>query len=235
MMQDQLPFANNLRVPDFRKSLRDACRGVANLADATEEVLETAAVLLPGPIRSRFLGALHKIEDQGRRLAIAPVSADDIALASAFVRHQNEEPHARDACVIVFGYAWEFLHQSADDNRTMISETVLGGTLAKFTCQTGAPSAHAAHLFFHIRESLAAGRMPGFVGSVDDSEREKNDLTLLAIIVWLMSARGEVISEEEKLLHLSSGLVMAMRDEIVAALDDAAQLAAILQFSADHV
>ena len=234
-MQDQLPFANNLRVPDFRKSLRDACRGVANLADATEEVLEPAAVLLPGPIRSRFLGALQKIEDQGRRFAIAPVSADDIALASAFVRHQNDRPDARDACVIVFGYAWEFLNQAAADNRTMISETVLGSTLAKFNWPNGEPSEHAAHLFLHIGESLAAGRMPGFVGSVGDAEREKNDLTLLAIIVWLLSARGDVISEEEKLLHLSSGLVMAMRDEVVAALGDAKQLAAILQFSADHV
>ena len=41
-------------LPDLNMPIRDALRGVASLADATEDMLEPAAKLLPEPLRSRF-------------------------------------------------------------------------------------------------------------------------------------------------------------------------------------
>lgn len=221
---------------DLQRPLRDALRGMATLADSTEDMLEPAARLLPEPLRSRVTDALASLEQAGKRLLHAPLDTDRIAAAARFLTGDETGAEAAGRCASVMVYAWEHLDEAGFAHRHLISETIVAERLAcTAAAARGAGAEVAAALLADLRISSAIGRMPGLARGITATEEAEVDLALLAIAVWLLSARAETLAQEEKLLHLAMGLVRALQGEAREAFADQRRLAAFLAATSAHL
>lgn len=116
---------------DMNMPIRDALRGVVNLADATEDMLEPASKLLPEPLRSRFHSAMQAFEQAGKRLLHAPIDMERISDAAQFARGIALDKTGVSAAASVIVFAWEHLNQSRVDHRHLISETIVADRLSR--------------------------------------------------------------------------------------------------------
>ena len=99
--------------------LRDALRGVATLVDATEDVLEPAAQLLPEPLRSRFKHSLDALEAAWKRLISAPTDAQQIQKASSSSLVQKPVQTPWSLCVdlsLRVGASQRYKHRSSTND-----------------------------------------------------------------------------------------------------------------------
>ncbi|MEQ8923968.1 MAG: hypothetical protein RLP08_18070 [Marinovum algicola] len=223
-------------LPDLQMPLRDALRGVANLSEATEEALEPALRLLPEPLRSGFHDALKSVEGAGKRLLNAPVDLADLTRAQRVLTGGTHDAEAARACAWVICHAWEHLQGTGLGHRHLISETILATQLQTPQSAPGAPAAwNAARVIGQIRASSAIGRIPGFVGTVTEPEKQDTDLALIAIAVWLLSDRAERMDQEEGLLDLSAALIRALHDGAPAPADNPDALARFLENASAHL
>jgi hypothetical protein len=216
--------------------LRDALRGVATLADATEDALEPATKLLPEALQSQFRAALESIEQAGKRLITTPIDTDDILTASKFFTASDTDPQSCTACAQVIVYAWDHLHAASSDHRHMISETIVADRLAR------ASEAHqmrgaefAANLITEIRNSSAVGRMPGLARGITAEDETRLDPAFLSIAIWLLSGRATTMAEEEKVLDLSLALVRALHTDALDLFHDRVLLTRFLADTATHL
>ncbi|MCY3996350.1 MAG: hypothetical protein OXF07_09435 [Rhodobacter sp.] len=219
----------------FRKPIRDALRGVVTIADTTEDLLEPAAQLLPEPIRNRFRDALSACESAGKRLVYAPIDPDRVRRAAEFVQGLANDRESLESCAAVVCHAWEHLQKSGAEHRFLISETLLAGKLTRLPDNTSSPGATAAALLGMLRNSNVIGLMPGVASGIPGGERDATDLALTAIVVWLLSARDDGIAGEEKLLDLSSALITAVSEDVLGAIDQPDELAALLLHVSAHL
>lgn len=225
----QVPFQSML--PDFQKPLRDAFRGAACIADVTEEALEPASRLLPSPLRTGLQGAAKALEGASRRFAVAPVDPEHIHLASEFIAGKGGAP---DACASVICFAWELLNGGG--RHLMVSETILSRRLARRPApRNDAPALNAVSLIRFIRDSSAIGRMPGVAGGLSPREMSEIDVILVAVAVWLLSARADDKVDEEILLDLSFALVSSLRDDLEGISEDRDGLAEFVERAAAHL
>lgn len=216
--------------------LRDALRGVATLADATEDMLEPAARLLPEPLRSRFRGALEALEQAGKRLIHAPIDTRRIAHAAEFLAGRTAPDAGAGATASVIVYAWEHLTETRVAHRHLISETIVADHLARQRAASERRgTGFAAEVLLDLRASSAIGVLPGLARGISGQEEAEVDLALLAIAVWLVSSRAGTLEEEEKLLDLAIALVRALQPEATAALADSDALARFLDATAAHL
>lgn len=221
-------------LPDLEIPMRDAMRGVANFAEATEEVLDQAAKLLPEPLRAGFQKAIRSIETTGRQLIDRGLNQDQIVSAGDFAMGRVCDRDVAKGFAKVVCFAWEHIHHATDAPRFMISETILG-MLSAQQPEHGVGATHTAALVQAIRKSSAIGLMPGIAGGIGSEDRSEIDLVLMAIMVWLLSSRADTLEEEMKLLELALALVTAIKDDVVASMDDQAKLADILAASSAHL
>lgn len=222
-------------LPDLHMPLRDALRGVAVIADATEEVLEPATRLLPAPMAERFREALGALEAASKRLMVAPITAQDIQTAADLVTGHQTEAGAAATTAKVLSYAWEHIRTAELGHHELISETLLAAHLGQTRGTDGRPSENAAAFFAHLRSSRAMGPVPGFVRPAAEDDFSETDRALLTITVWLLSAREESLEAEERLLDLSSALVTALNADLQVAADDTGTLADALETAAAHL
>jgi hypothetical protein len=223
------PFLSDLKMP-----IRDAMRGVANFAEATEEALEPASMLLPEPLRAGFQKAIKSIETTGKRFIDRPVNIDQIRAAAYFATGTNRDNAAAKDFAKVVCFAWMHLQNASKAPRFMISETIVTSKVAQiFPHETGAVL--AAGLVETIRKSSAIGRLPGFADGVRADERTDIDMALVTIMIWLLSARAASVTEEFMLLDLAVVLVSANRCDIVAVMDDPAKVVDILHNISAHL
>ena len=223
---------------DLKMPLRDALRGAATLADATEDMLEPAAQLFPEPMRTRFRHALQSLEQVGRRLTEAPIGTAQIAAAARFLSGRQVDSAASDACASVLVYAWDHLHEASVTHRHMISEIIVAERMSRIARARPAhadDTAFAATVLTNIRRSSAIGLIPGWSRSIPADEETEIDLALLTIGVWLLTGRADTMTEEETLLDLSMALVRAMENEAASVFDDDARLARFLGDTAAHL
>ena len=222
-------------LPGMRMPLRDALRGVASLADATEDMLEPATRLLPEPLRSRFRHALESLEAAGKRLLHAPIDTNQINTAARFLTASGTDKNASATCAGVFVFAWEHLHTAGVD-RHLISETIIADRLGR-TRETSSATGvdFAAAILADLRTSSAIGRMPGLARGIKAGEESTVDLLLGAIAVWLLSGRAATLAEEEKLLDLSLALVRALQHDAQDAFANHTALARFLAGTAAHL
>ena len=221
-------------LPDLETPMRDALRGVANFAEATEEALEPAAQLLPEPLRAGFHRAIKSIETTGKYLSHRDIQHRQIETASAFAAGQVEGRAAAGDFAKVVCFAWEHLQHATDLPRFMISETILVNRCARHSSQ-GPGAVHAAGLVRLIRKSSAIGRMPGIADGIGSEDRDQIDLALMTVMVWLLAARADTLNAELTLLELAMALATAIRRDIAAAMDDQARVADILAASSAHL
>lgn len=221
-------------LPDLETPLRDAMRGIANFAEATEDALEPAANLLPEPLRAGFQKAIRSIEATGRHLIDRELKQNQIVSARDFAIGQAQDSGSAKDFSKVVGFAWEHLQHATDGPRFMISETILARKSAQHF-EKGVGSAHIAGLVEAIRKSSAIGRMPGIADGIGAEDRSQIDMMLLAIMVWLLATRADGLEEELTLLELAMALVTAIKGDMVAAMDDQAKLADILAATSAHL
>lgn len=223
-------------LPDLQMPLRDALRGVASLADATEDMLEPATRLLPEPLRSRFRHALESLEAAGKRLIHAPIDTNQINTASRFLTASGTDKNAIASCASVFVFAWEHLNTAGVDHRHLISETIIADRLGRTREASSATGVDfAAAILADLRTSSAIGRMPGLARGIKAGEESRVDLALGAIAVWLLSGRAETLAEEEKLLDLSMALVRALQHDAQDAFADNTELSRFLEGASAHL
>lgn len=221
-------------LPKLAMPLRDALRGVATLADATEDALEPAAQLLPSPVRSRFKHALDTLEAAGKRLINAPTNARQIQNAANFM--SGTDPAALEDCALILVYAWQHLSEASGDHKFLISETIVADHLAAVRDTSTGPASHfGAEVLVALRQSSAIGRMPGLTRSIAPKEKDGVDLALVAIAVWLLSTRAQTLEEEEKLLDLSQALVSALHVDLADLFADTDKLAGFLTETSAHL
>lgn len=232
-MREQPPIP---RLTALQLPLRDALRGVATLAEVTEELLEPAAALLPGTVRDGFRSAVHAIEGAGKRLMTAPITLDSVRASSRVLSQGAGDRDALATMAVVIAYAWEHLRDAGHEHHLMISETMLAGHLASGSALAGSTAPErAASLVADIAGSAVIGRPPGMPAVGSDADRAAIDTGLVSIMVWLLAMRAETMEEEEKLLDLASALVTAMGEETRAALVDRALLAGHMESLAAHL
>ena len=223
-------------LPALPMPLRDALRGVASLADATKEILEPAARLLPEPVQSRFHQALASLEKAGKRMMNGPVDMGQIHLAAQVLTAAKTDVAALHSCATVFVQAWEHLDQASTGHRHLISETIVADRLTRTRAASDLSGAEfAAAVVIGIRKSSAIGLLPGLTRGMTAEDDSRIDAALLAIAVWLLSNRAESVPEEEKVLDLALALVRALQSELADPFGDAARLARFLSDTSAHL
>ena len=221
MRYPTLPFPlSSLRVP-----VRDALRGLATFADATEDTLQPAMDLLPEGLRTSLHSALERLEASGQRWMDASIVHMDICVASDVVAGRVSTGADQEACARVIAFAWDHL-RPIGQSRLMISETLLATRLS---------SDSAAHLYIQLRTSSVIGTLPGVPAPRGAEDQEDVDLRLFALMIWLLAARADTLEDEQKLLHLAGAMSVAMKAEILAAVDQPDQIAEHLQALSDHL
>ena len=155
--RSRLPLPRALTMP-----LRDVLRGVTSVADVTEEVLEPAAALLPGPVRATFRSALASVEGAGARVVTPVIDHNDIDMASAFLQGSDISRTALETFVSVLAFVWErSLSKDAGHPTILFSETIVAASLV-VTGPGKAVSAHAraAAVLMALRRTNAVSRLP---------------------------------------------------------------------------
>lgn len=223
-------------LPDLQQPMRDALRGVVSLVNATEEVLEPAVQLLPKPVRSRFRPALEALEQAGKRLMQSGIDTNEIRSAADYISGVEIDASSATSCAAVFSFAWEYLNKNSAGHLYLVSETIIRERLTHVRSDVRLEGVDfAAAAISVIRTSSAIGRLPGLARGISAAEEGDFCLELMAIAVWLLSARSETMIEEEMVLDLSHALLCAMQAEAFAAFDDRAHLARFLEEASAHL
>ena len=229
------PFSDK-GMASFEMSLRDAFRGVASFVEATEDALEPAASLVPPQLRRRVKDTLRRIEGHSKRLAVAPISTDDIRNATNFIAGADDNAVPPEDFSAIFGFAWDHLAQINEQRRGIVSEMLLTRGLSGFRFPDElTPFERAAELCLHLRASGAIGMVPGLIGDFNDQDRISNDAAMSAVFVWLLCERAADIAGEERLLDLAEALVHAMLDQSGSTFEARDQLAAMLETASRHI
>ncbi|GIX13456.1 MAG: hypothetical protein KatS3mg118_1415 [Paracoccaceae bacterium] len=220
-----LPVAQALSMP-----LRDALRGLAGVADLTEELLEPLRRAVPAPV----LDALRALEGRGARLLEAGISEADIGAAAAFLAGPSARRSDAFACARVLAFAWDHLRRREEPS-LLLSEVLTAARLGTIADRTAGPPMRAAQLVLALRDAHVAGRIPGLPVTLDEGEKAAIELRLCGLAVWLLAERGTSLAEEVRLLDLADALVAAESARLRAAMGDPAALAQALHEISDHL
>ena len=232
-MQDRMRFVGTVPPP-----LRDLLRGAKTAADATEEILEPASRIVPRPLRTVFRSALEAAEASGKSILSDRLGQHEINAASRFLAGDDTSSGAASAFVRALGYGWEkCLRSDPARNRLLISETVAGHAVARFQSSASEyPSGEmrAAQIIASLQKDRAIGRMPGTPVS-SESERNRANLALIAIALWLLADRPASPTEEDRILELSFALTHALGDDLMPKLSTADEIAEELARLRSHI
>lgn len=220
--------------PSIQHPLRDIMRGVGMFAEMTEETLEPAANLLPGPVRQTFRGVLTSLEQVGARAVTPTLDVRTIALASHFV--SGAEHGESEAFVQALAFAWQKASSLREDRHFLFSEVIAARALnALQVAPDTPPELRGALIFNALVKAHPMGRMPGVEPSLSAADEIEVDLFLFAALVWLFTERADTLGGEEQLLDLALALTMAKKEAVAKSFDDLDHLARALRDLADHV
>ncbi|MBK0329207.1 hypothetical protein I5535_18170 [Rhodobacteraceae bacterium F11138] len=228
----QTPF-----LPDLKMPLRDVLRGAASIADGAHQALEPAADMLPKSLRAELSAVFQSIRSTGSRLVAAPISQEQIALAGRVAKGIEQDRAAAATCAVVIGHAWHHLGHADDAGarHQLLSETLLAAQLVQLPKGAVTPTVHAAQLVRRALDGCVIGTTPRLFIHLEADEKAEITLTLLAIVVWLLSERGDSLHDEDRLVDLAMALVLATRDDALDAMRDETTLSAYLDRMSDHL
>ena len=129
------PFSDKV-MASFEMSLRDAFRGVASFVEPLKTHLSPRQVLC----RIHFVvvkDTLRRIEDHSKRLAVAPISTDDISNAAAFIAGADDNSVPPEDFSAILGFAWDHLAQVNEQRRGIVSEMLVTRGLSGFRFSDG--------------------------------------------------------------------------------------------------
>ena len=229
--RSRLPLPRALKMP-----LRDILRGVTTVADVTEEVLEPATALLPGPVQATFRSALATFDEAGTRAVTPSIDMADIAKAKAYLQGTDKNREALEIFVNVLAFVWERALTRHREQQLLFSETVAAARLAvrgRGIEPTG--YARAAAILTCLRKANAASRLPGTPVATREGEGVYVDKIWLSACVWLLSERAPALAEDIRLLELAFALTDALEQDVVTDMGDEKLLAETLESLADHL
>ena len=220
--------------PSIKQPLRDIMRGVGMFAEMTEDTLEPAANLLPGPVRRTFHGVLTSLEAVGSRAVTPPLDVHTISSAAQFVKADTAQGDT--SLVQAFAFAWQKSSALRTERHFLFSEVVAARALGALQMASDlTPEMRGAIIFKTLAKAHPMGRMPGVDPSLSAEDETQVSLFLFAALVWLSTERARTLDEEEQLLDLALALTMAKKDAVSQSFNDLEQVAAALQDMADHV
>lgn len=229
--RSRLPLPKALKMP-----LRDILRGVTTVADLTEEVLEPATALLPGPVQATFRSALSSFDQAGARAVTPRIDMADIAGAKAYLEGGDQNSGALQTFIGILAFVWELAHSRHRDQQLLFSETVAAARLAiRGRSDERTVYARAASILICLRRANAASRFPGTPMTPDEGEGAYIDQVWLSAVVWLLTERASTIDEDIRLLELAFALCDALEEEIMTDMEDEGRLAESLQSLANHL
>jgi hypothetical protein len=203
-------------------------------AEMTEDTLEPAANLLPGPVRRTFHGVLTSLEAVGSRAVAPPLDVQTIASASQFVKADSAGDAA--SLVQVLAFAWQKASALRTERHFLFSEVVAARALGALQMAPDlSPDVRSAMIFKALVKAHPMGRMPGVDPSLNAEDETQVSLFIFATMVWLCTERARNLGEEEQLLDLALALTMAKKETVVRSFDDLEQVGHALQDMADHV
>lgn len=207
----------DIGLPDLRSikaPLRDVLRGLSNAAEWTEGSFKPIAPLLPGPVRTAFLGALRSFENAVRRDQVSKLRLERVQSASAFLRGNVDDLDAIGNCANVIGFALGYLSHAEEKNtQWIVSEAIMAARLRRLDKDNATSRSRAATVFKLVFESGALTHIPRLSPSVTSPFDDDAERWLTAALVWLLSVRAEGRHEEVMLLEMAMGLVRAFPNE----------------------
>jgi len=207
--------------------LRDMMRGMGTLADATEQQIEPALTLLPGPVRALLDRARRAAGDLGARTLSPPPEPEDIARAAAWLR--GTETGRDGAAALVRALAWGWRAGMAE-HPFLFSETVAVAALAAMGDAGRARGGmRAAHILARLVEAHVVGHVPGAPITLSRTARETALRVFAAVFVWLLTERAGDVQEEAALMEMALALVDAAAAELEAAAGDPDATGAVLE------
>ncbi|MEO0909392.1 MAG: hypothetical protein AAFX90_18310 [Pseudomonadota bacterium] len=213
--------------------IRDVRRGFANALSLSETMIGDAKHFFPTPIRKLARSTADRLDQEQR--AFDGLTLDDVRRASEILA-SGFEKGSESAFVSVFARGWDKLQTKFVTRCCFISETmVVLGLKSTETIHGNDPFERAALLCLNFRESNAIGAIPGFFVSSATENRDKVDLGIFAVLVWLLSSRSSSLVEEEKVLNLASIIVLAQRNEILSAFDNQTSLSEKFKQVSEHL
>lgn len=213
--------------------LRDAFRGLATVAELTEEAMEPLVHTLPDPVRAVLRNVIRKIEGAGSELIGPHVTYDDIQRAAAFIGGRSYGGGDIGLCATVLGFAWDKVRKT-ENFHPFLSETLASVRLSRLH-KTGTPSEQATLVLRALKENHIAGRLPGVAIEPSETERKEVDLRLFSIVVWLLAERAETLEEELQLLDMALALTRAYETRVLEAMEESADLDGLLQSLSGHL
>lgn len=213
--------------------LRDALRGAERVWDATEELLEPVAAVLPPALASRLKGAL----DQAERAALGdlhePPTGGDIASAARFLAGPAPSVAGAEAFARVLAFAMDRAARSTQTS-FMVSEAIAVSTALSAGASLTGPT-RAADVLLALRRTQAAGTLPGVPLNLTPETDRNIDLAFFATALWLLSEREDRTAREWEVFQLALALTRTLGDQVIAMYDRRDTLAAGLEEMSDHV
>ena len=217
----------------FNRPLRDVLRGVGFAWEATEEILDPVASLVPSSLRDGFkatVEGIDRVADQVNQ----PPPPSDVPRAAAFLNGSDVSDEGADAFVRVWVYAADQASAAMEQGHFMVSETLAGAALAR-TGQGLTDHARAAEILLSLRRLHSVASIPRTLITLSPDASRNVDLALFATALWLLSERESELEIDLRLFRLVLALTRTLQDRILAAFEDAGKLASELAELEQHI
>ena len=201
--------------------------------EATEEILDPVASLVPPSLREGFkatVEGIDRVADQVHQ----PPSQDDVSRAAAFLNGSDVSDDGADAFVRVWAYAADQASTVMEQGHFMVSETLAGAAIAR--AGRGLTShARAAEILLSLHHLHSVAAIPRTLITLSPEAARSMDLALFATALWLLSERESELEFDLRLFRLVLALTRTLQDRILAAFEDAGKLALDLGELEQHI
>lgn len=217
----------------LKRPLRDVLRGMGFAWEATEEILDPVASLVPSSLRDGFkatVEGIDRVADQVNQ----PPPPDDVSRAAAFLKGSDVGEAGADAFVRVWAYAADQASVVMEQGHFMVSETLAGAAVAR-TGQGLTDHARAAEILLSLRRLHSVASIPRTLITLSPEAARNADLALFATALWLLAEREAEPDVDLRLFRLVLALARTLQDKILAAFEDAGKLASELADLEQHV
>lgn len=224
------PFSTALS--SLSMPLRDIARAVRAASQSSEPLLKPATEMLPKPIQHLVDASIKRADEFGHRVLDPSVPTDaDISAAQGSVLAENATLDQQAHLVRVLSYAMTESFSALGEGDWIISEMRLALIVAhslKTAASMTSIDNTLATLAMEINRSTTVARHPN--RSAASAQNDKNSMRIAASapLVWLSLERDDQ-SDEAHLLHLCIDVARHVQDDLGAAFNTPADLAALIK------
>jgi len=218
--------------------LRDMLRGAMVIEAESRSMLEPAAARLPAPLR-HIMGLVGQALDSVKASTVRAErpSPSEIRRAAQDLAQRSAAPSDIPGFGRVAAFGLETALRSLGVDHLLVSETVATVVFARISRQRLPrirPQDRAAQIAAELTQRHVAGAAPGTGVALGRDDRERIQLAILAVMIWLLAERPLGEKDEERILLLSVALAQSLAPEFHAA-HDQTEVAALLDRAAGMI